>query len=147
MIYSHTVSPSGVTSNRRPNADSQIKVLPFASRCALPIYGEKNAGGKISRYCQVIALVCGSNSSTVECGEVTPGRRLPLSKTRIDPLSISTGVCCCATTSGPACQITFPLSLSTAMTPEVVRRLISTRPSRVTDRPLIIGQWRRSKIS
>ncbi len=37
MTYSHTVSPFGVTSNKRPKADSQMKVLPFSSRSAPPI--------------------------------------------------------------------------------------------------------------
>ena len=34
FVYSQTVSPSGVTSKKRPWTPSQISVWPFASRCA-----------------------------------------------------------------------------------------------------------------
>jgi hypothetical protein len=37
--YVQTIVPSRVTSKRRPKADSQMKVLPFARRCADPING------------------------------------------------------------------------------------------------------------
>ena len=42
LTYSHTISPSGVTSNSRPHCPSQISVLPLASRCAPLMCGLKN---------------------------------------------------------------------------------------------------------
>src|SRR5262249_23795234 len=41
FTYSQTISPSLVTSKKRPKEDSVINVLPFGSRCAQPMRGEK----------------------------------------------------------------------------------------------------------
>src|SRR5262249_48098663 len=41
FVYSQTISPSLVTSKKRPKDDSQMSVLPFGKRCALPMRGEK----------------------------------------------------------------------------------------------------------
>src|SRR5262249_19821992 len=41
LTYSHTICPSLVTSKTRPKDDSQMSVLPFGRRCALPMRGEK----------------------------------------------------------------------------------------------------------
>src|SRR5690242_6676844 len=63
-MYSQTISPAIVTSNRRPKSPSQINVLPFGSRCAFEILGLKKSLSRLSRYSQTILLVARSFSMT-----------------------------------------------------------------------------------
>ena len=40
LKYSHTLSPFGVISKNQPQIPRQMRVLPFASRCAPETNGE-----------------------------------------------------------------------------------------------------------
>ncbi len=88
---------------------SQIKVQPVRQPLrAFPIYGEKNAGGKIlSRYCRVIALVL-DRTQHRGMRRGTPGRRLPLSKPESTRLHLNRRVLL-RYDFRPCIVITFPL--------------------------------------
>ncbi len=136
MIYSHTVSPSGVTfkqaAKRRFARDKGVSSLANAAR---PHIRREKRRRKISRYRCAIALVCGRNSSTVGMRRGDAGRVAVIENQNRPVLHLNRRVLL-RYDFRPACQITFPLSLSTAMTPEVaISRLISTSHHGVTDRP------------
>src|SRR5262245_22448915 len=102
LTYSQTISPPLVTSTNRPNEDSQMSVLPFGRRCALPMRGEKKFHAGRSWYFQTISFVAGLTSMARENGIESSRRWAPLSKIKMLPLSSGVGACWPETLGAPS---------------------------------------------
>ena len=142
VTYSHTVSPSGVTSKMRPVAPSVMRVLPLGWRSAALVMKLMNASSTSAWYCQTISSVAGSTSRMREWPG-PPRRCEPLSKSSTFPLGSIVKWCWCDVTPGPHRHSMSPLSGLTITTVSVWRKLTSQRPSGATEIELACVHSRR----